>query len=418
LPEEYVNCYKGYVAKGVPLKEAKARCAAMYYKRHGVTVKEAHKRGSSTFEPDAIEYDDNMMLAMFNSFDTISATMENPSNIVASMPEDVGFESVFGADMHIAKEPSDLFADGTNIITLVAAKVGSIALHKGLGLVLKWTEESLSRAAPTWIGGTVGANHMTRDGGKILWSRYCPKSQKLYHTINVTDKMKENIIRNWPNVGDSIEAKDVEYDENQDIITATGTGVTLAFYPSRPLCSPEEGCEILGAHKMGEENKTPCEKCGKEPCACEGEVEGAQAEEEKPTEEKPEEENSEEEEESKKVEATIDSLKTEVENLKKKNEELETFKNDAVSEKRKEVMGRLEAAGVETSKYEKIDIDTLELIATDVTALKEKIEKEVVEDSGVEGAQIGKPKDDEETAFQKIKAEELKRLGLETDIKE
>jgi len=45
MPKEYTNCVKSYVKEGVVLKTAKARCAAAYYKKHKMTVKQAHAKG-------------------------------------------------------------------------------------------------------------------------------------------------------------------------------------------------------------------------------------------------------------------------------------------------------------------------------------------------------------------------------------
>jgi len=45
MPKEYERCKESYIKKGTPEKKAKAICAGMYYNRHGITVKEAEKRG-------------------------------------------------------------------------------------------------------------------------------------------------------------------------------------------------------------------------------------------------------------------------------------------------------------------------------------------------------------------------------------
>ena len=45
MPKEYERCKESYIRKGTPEKKAKAICAGMYYNRHGITVKEAEKRG-------------------------------------------------------------------------------------------------------------------------------------------------------------------------------------------------------------------------------------------------------------------------------------------------------------------------------------------------------------------------------------
>ncbi len=49
MPAEYTACWKSLTRKGVPVREAKGRCAASFFKRHGITVNEAHERGVAEF---------------------------------------------------------------------------------------------------------------------------------------------------------------------------------------------------------------------------------------------------------------------------------------------------------------------------------------------------------------------------------
>lgn len=45
MPKEYTKCVEAAVKGGKTRKAAKAMCAATYYKRHGMTVTQAHKKG-------------------------------------------------------------------------------------------------------------------------------------------------------------------------------------------------------------------------------------------------------------------------------------------------------------------------------------------------------------------------------------
>ena len=45
MPKEYAYCKKSEIAAGKSEKRAKGICAGMYFKRHGMTVGQAHKKG-------------------------------------------------------------------------------------------------------------------------------------------------------------------------------------------------------------------------------------------------------------------------------------------------------------------------------------------------------------------------------------
>lgn len=392
IPKEYTECVKSYTKKGVPLKEAKARCAATYYKRHKTTVKEAHKRGRAAADDAIPDYDDELMQRILDT-QIIGASQEEDL-IKAAENKNVSFESIALA----AEDVSDLFPDDFNILTMVSARVGSRAFHED-GIVLEWTKKSLEATAETWVGGTVGANHGTFDGGKILSSRFCSQDENLYQTIMITEDLKENVIRNWPKVGASIEAGKVTYNQDGEIIKAAGTGVSLIFYPMTPRCKPEEGCKILGSENVTEEKKVE-----------------APPEEEKPEEEK-EEPKKEEAENAELVAAKtkeIEELTTQLADLKKANEELTAYKEDILSKRKSEIIVRLEGAGLDTEKYKEMDAKALEVFAADIDNIKKKLKDDVEEGCGIEGADLKKPPEGKKTTFDETKERENKLLGYDT----
>lgn len=54
MPKEYEHCKESYIKKGTSEKKAKEICAGMYYNRHKMTVKEAHKRGIKSMKENYI----------------------------------------------------------------------------------------------------------------------------------------------------------------------------------------------------------------------------------------------------------------------------------------------------------------------------------------------------------------------------
>jgi hypothetical protein len=60
MPKDYEQCVESYTRKGMSTGKAKAICAAAYYKRHGMTVKQAHDRGIEGEELSVILENNNV----------------------------------------------------------------------------------------------------------------------------------------------------------------------------------------------------------------------------------------------------------------------------------------------------------------------------------------------------------------------
>lgn len=139
-------------------------------------------------------------------------------------------------DLQAGKEPNEYI--------IRATKIGAYA-NSGKGFQARWTEKSLPATAPTWVNGVASANHDGVNQGTITASwmdgEFC------YMCTKVTDELRERIEANRDKVGVSIEAADGVVDENFDIVSARGTGVTFVFPPYEPVCSPTEGCGLAGA---------------------------------------------------------------------------------------------------------------------------------------------------------------------------
>jgi regulator of replication initiation timing len=67
------------------------------------------------------------------------------------------------------------------------------------------------------------------------------------HQVRVSDDLDGWIYRNPAHIGVSIEATDTTF-SGDNIVKATGTGVTFVFPPFKPACSIEEGCGVAGAN--------------------------------------------------------------------------------------------------------------------------------------------------------------------------
>lgn len=390
MPKEYTSCVKGYTAKGVPLKEAKARCAAAYYKRHKITVKEAHKKGVASFDKDFLDYDEDIMNAILK-VDSLQATKKPSKKKI-----DVHFNIVKYDDMCFGSQVERV----DNIVTVCSTQSGATARIIGFhndGIVVEWNKDILSKIAGSWIGGTVGRNHETRDEGKILWSRFDEEEEKLYQTVSITDKLKNDINAHLPNVGVSIEADKVLYIDDRDdenylnVTEAEGTGLTFVFEPKKPHCPPEHGCEIFASDIVGDETMTdednkkpPIPPCPKE------------------------------QEEAKKLEATqkaeIEELKEQVENLNKEKEELSAFKEEIDKEKKHKMIVEIQAAKIleedEIKELEEKPLAEVQVFATIVEKVKKKLEDEKVEGSGAEGTQS----QEEEKGKEELSDEEFDKI--------
>ncbi len=127
---------------------------------------------------------------------------------------------------------------------IVATKVGA-KCYTADGRCLTWTAKALKEAAPTWVGGKVSANHKKGTYyGSIVASEF--DGTNVVQEIEVNDVMAGWISRNKEEIGVSIEGS-VFPDDNLDIQSGTGTGVTIIFPPEKPACPIEEGCKVLAA---------------------------------------------------------------------------------------------------------------------------------------------------------------------------
>jgi hypothetical protein len=260
-----------------------------------------------------------------------------------------------------------------NTFVIAATKVGA-KCFTSTGLCLKWTAPALEDAAGTWVEGPVSANHKkSKKFGKITASEYA--KPEVHMTVTVDDYMAGWISRNKKEIGVSIEAN-VTYDENLEIVSATGTGVTFVFPPESGACSLEEGCMVL-ATEGGDSTHTD----GVVDANSEGEIDMTEV---SATEKKALDRVAE-------VEATLATKEAEVSAAKKRIGELEaevaekaTVIATYVETEKAEIMATLkECLGDEVAaKYADKPICQLRDIATAVSAFKAKAETEEPEGSG------------------------------------
>ncbi len=80
MPKEYEKCKESYIKKGTPEKKAKAICAGMYYNRHGITVKEAKKRGLKSML---------YVARTKSSLETILDSLEDRDYVIVPLTEEI-----------------------------------------------------------------------------------------------------------------------------------------------------------------------------------------------------------------------------------------------------------------------------------------------------------------------------------------
>jgi hypothetical protein len=247
MPEEYVECVKYYVGKGVSERTAKARCAAAFYKKHGKTVNEAHAEGTL---PEIVKgADKDTVELIMMDLEQLKEYSSTFSTIKAGRPKKDEIKLLHGKEMQSVN--TDML-DEFNIIEVVAAKVGSSG-YTADGRAVEWTLESLEDAQSTWLFGRVSVNHNDKDYGRIISSFV--EGDELRQLAKVDDILKEWIKKSAEIVGVSTEAKRVFVDMNSEIIKATGTGLTFVFPPDVPACSPEEGCVVIMATEKKEDGE-------------------------------------------------------------------------------------------------------------------------------------------------------------------
>lgn len=232
MPAEYMACVKSETARGKSRKVAQRMCAISYFKRHGISVNEAHKKGVAT----ELGIEDN-------DFDVMNKMVTNLKDIQADSA--VQASIVFREADTISKVESPInidFLKEFGVVEIIATKVGSRAYTKD-GRALVWTKKAIVSTAPSWKMKPVSANHEKKNYGLIIdaWE----ESDEVRMTLKVNEYMTEWLLRASDLIGTSIEAVDVKSNEDFEIIGATGSGVTFVFPPHEPACSIQEGCKVI-----------------------------------------------------------------------------------------------------------------------------------------------------------------------------
>lgn len=243
MPAEYVRCKESYIKKGISEKTASGRCAAMYFKRHNMTVNEAHKKGVASFPDLEGITEDDLKLA-----ELILSDLEVIEDQTSAVKPDT-----HGEQLEITALNMD-FLDEFGVLEIVATKVGAGAFT-GNGQAVSWTEKALKKAAPTWLMGNVSVNHNGKYYGRIIASFF--ENGLVRMTVKVNEQLKGWLKKFGKDVGVSIEATSVKLNKKFDITDAKGTGVTFVFPPETPACDIKEGCGIVATEaKVGEPNIT------------------------------------------------------------------------------------------------------------------------------------------------------------------
>ena len=258
MPADYVACKESYMKKGISEKTAKARCAAWFYKKHGYTVNEAHKKGKATAEspyPSELEGQDLKDMD-WNLVDYILKDLTDIEKLTESSAVDSTKPEAHGEELDITAVNMD-FLDEFGILEITATKVGAGAFT-GNGQAVTWTERALKKAAPTWVLGNVSINHDGNNYGRIISSFF--ENGVVRMVVKVNDQLKVWLKKFGRAVGVSIEAISVKLNKKFDITDAKGTGVTFVFPPETPACKVEEGCGIVATKNKAVEKAESTEE--------------------------------------------------------------------------------------------------------------------------------------------------------------
>ena len=349
MPKEYTACKQSYMDKGVSEKVASARCAAMYYKRHGITVNEAAKKAGEATEPEPDK----------EIFDAILAGTE-PTKKEEKEP---GI-TVHGQEVQAVAKPL-----GDGLYQFTVTKVGALA-YTSDGLGVTWTKPLLERMVHTWTGGVVSINHNHDSYGKIIHSWF--EGEEVQHLLSVTPEMGGWIDRNPEHIGVSIEAGKIVVDEKtMELTEATGTNVTLVFPPEKAACPPEGGCKLKGTV---DEKSTLDEKLG---------VKG---------------ENPMSEDNDNVQAIEHEKVVAELEATKKELSELQAFRKKAEDVEKDNCL-KVIATFIDAVPYKESPICTLRVVSSALAEYKKKIEEEGITNSGASAAatkEIQKPKEEDD----------------------
>src|SRR3990167_4963811 len=397
MPEAYTKCRDSYIRRGVPAKEAKSRCAATYFKRTGVTVNEAKKRGYAADLSDDEFSMVSSILGEAGGAKTTTITIEAAHGLAISERVSLG-----------ASDRPNFGDDG--LITVVAARVGSSAIMRdsqtGSAKVVKWSREALERMAPTWIGGRVSANHEPVDKGKILTSRL--DGDDLVQTFSPAPDLLEAMAHAWPNVGVSTEAAVTKMsDDGTTVLDGQGIGITAGFYPMSPLCPPDEGCRILASEvSKGATMVDECD-CGKEQSLKAAELKAEEIAAKLKT-----------------TQGELAKVKADFESLKVEAADLRTFRSDIEAKRRKDLLATADSLGanVTLNVMAAMPLDALEVVVAQMGEVAKK--NEIAVGSGAAPTKPAKPSEEKELradgalsdeAYIKTLHEEAKVLGRDPE---
>jgi len=309
-----------------------------------------------------------------------------------------------------ASARSLLHASSDGLVWVIATRIGAHA-YTSSGLLVTWTEMALASDFSSWIGKPVSVNHNDKVYGTIEKVEF--RNPDIYMGLKIEDmNLLEKIKKYKEDVGISIEAMS-QVDDDLNIVSFSGTGVTLVFYPEEPACPPEEGCKVIKAtekqgEQMTEENKEAAATPVNEPPKPET---GVSTPPETPVEATTQPSTPEKDcrcKDVEQIEASSKAILEKLDSAEKELVELRAFKAKIEKESRQAVEARLLKLNVEPKNYEKIPTNILETMATDL----EKAANQTPSDSG---AQTGTttPVSDETNKFdyEALKKKERQLLG-------
>jgi hypothetical protein len=380
MPVEYTECVKSYIKKGISEKIAKARCAGAYYKKHGMTVKEAHDKGIASFPVNMIDYDEDAMWDIMSRGDYEL----KPSKVILSGKID----KIEG-----------------NIVTIISAADGAKATLVPTDDVVYWRDKLLDKIAGTWKGGRVTINHDDGDYGKIVYSHY--EKPSLFHVTRIDD---ERLLKRIPYAeGVSIEATNIKIDEKMDIVEGQGTNTSFIFFPQMPMCGPDEGCPILGSDNGNKKEEISSKDDGENMTENEKETIYLKDHNEILANKDNE------------IVSLQDKLKG-FETLQEELKSLKEFKTEAEKNERTQLTDKLSKFGIDTANFKDINMESLRLQASTADTIYAKIEADKITDSGAQDTTVTGGESTEEKKLEKeleeTKKAENKLLGGRVPKKE
>lgn len=358
MPKEYTDCVSNYMKKGVSEKAAKARCAAAFYKKHGITVNEWVQKNGET---DSFEYDEEMVKVLLESMGDDKPLEPRKCNQHKQL-----FSNVKTMD---ASQISD------GLIEIIAARDGSLA-YTPEGVALTYTGSSLKNAQKTWQGTPVSINHNKSNHGTVKCSWFDDNEQALHQILQLDSYLQGWVMRNLDaeGIGVSIESTLNEFDDDLNILDAIGRGVTIVLPPHSPACSKEDGCMILATEVLptSQTNKIEDESLD-ESVQINSEDDNMVNEENK---------NVSITAEFEAVKAEKVKLEAEIESMKAELVELKSFKTKTIEAERVVLLSTIKNFGLDPVVYEKNDNEALKLIVSTAESVRKSMEDDPIVDSG------------------------------------